>query len=118
MSNRGWIGVDFDGTLAEYDRWRGVEHCGAPIPLMVARVKEWLAAGNEVKIFTARVYSDGTPKRDADVMIARTAIAQWCLEHIGQVLEITNIKDFGMIELWDDRAVSVMKNTGYAVRAA
>ena len=37
---RGWIGVDFDGTLADYARgWRGPHHAGPPITLMVERVK-------------------------------------------------------------------------------
>lgn len=27
----GWIGVDLDGTLAEYTGWKGVEHIGEPI---------------------------------------------------------------------------------------
>ena len=40
------------------------------------------------------------------------AIADWCLEHIGQALPVTCIKDFEMIELWDDRAVAVETNTG------
>ena len=35
----GWIGVDLDGTLAEYHGWKGSEHIGPPIPLMVERVK-------------------------------------------------------------------------------
>lgn len=35
----GWIGVDLDGTLAFYDSWRGIDHIGAPIPLMLQRVK-------------------------------------------------------------------------------
>ena len=26
---KGWIGVDLDGTLAQYDHWRGIEHIGA-----------------------------------------------------------------------------------------
>ncbi len=34
------------------------------------------------------------------------------MKHIGKELEITNVKDFGMIELWDDRAVQVIPNTG------
>ena len=32
--------------------------------------------------------------------------------HIGVALDVTNVKDFGMVELWDDRAVSVGLNTG------
>lgn len=35
MSDKPWLGVDLDGTLAVYDKWRGIEHIGAPIPAMV-----------------------------------------------------------------------------------
>jgi hypothetical protein len=31
------------------------------------------------------------------------------------VLPITNVKDYGMYELWDDRAKQVVPNTGVAV---
>jgi hypothetical protein len=34
-----WVGVDLDGTLAEYHGFKGPEHIGKPIPKMVARVK-------------------------------------------------------------------------------
>ena len=80
---------------------------------MVDRVKKWLGQGKEVKIFTARVteafHLDATPM---DLEPVRKAIQSWCFEHIGEVLEITNVKDYGMIELWDDRAVGVVPNTG------
>lgn len=112
MSGSGWIAVDFDGTLATYDSWKGPGHVGEPIPEMVFRVRKWLAEGRDVRIFTARVYSDGTPERNAEVKLARLAIAHWCNEQFGRVLPITNIKDFGMVELWDDRAVQVESNTG------
>lgn len=111
----GWIGVDFDATLAHYDRWQGPEHCGAPIPAMVERVKAWLDEGRPVKVFTARVYHDGTPRREADAIVARRAIQAWCLRHIGQALEVTNVKDWAMVELWDDRAVQVEANKGQPV---
>jgi hypothetical protein len=42
----------------------------------------------------------------------RRAILQWTREHIGKSLQATNCKDYSMIELWDDRAVSVVANTG------
>ena len=103
----GWIGVDLDGTLAQYDEWEGIEHIGAPIPPMVRRVKAWLEQGIEVRIFTARV--GGSPEYAA---AARPYIERWCREHIGEVLPITATKDFGMYELWDDRAVQVECNTG------
>ncbi len=109
---RGWIGVDFDGTLAVYDGWRGADHVGEPVVLMQARVLEWLAKGYEVRIFTARAWSDGTPERDAERDAAVKAIEEWCLEHLGLVLRVTCTKDYGMIELWDDRAVSVEENSG------
>lgn len=100
----GWIGVDLDGTLAEYHGWQGIEHIGKPVPAMVERVKNWLAEGREVRIFTARVFTGD--------LLAIKAIEAWCQEHIGTVLKVTSVKDFGMIELWDDRAVRVVPNTG------
>ena len=51
----GWIGVDLDGTLAEYGGWKGPDHIGPPVPKMLERVKSWIAEGRDVRIFTARV---------------------------------------------------------------
>jgi hypothetical protein len=119
MSVSGWIGVDLDGTLAEYHGWKGADNIGAPVPAMVDRVKKWLADGVTVKIFTARVCVTGgyseVSKMQASLDFAneQTAfIKAWCKEHIGQELEVTCVKDFAMIELWDDRAVGVLMNTG------
>lgn len=113
---KGWIGVDLDGTLAIYDGWKGVEHIGAPVLPMVDRVKRWLAAGKVVKIFTARAYCPpNDPARAEENARGLAAIRAWCLEHIGQELEVTCVKDYGMIELWDDRAVQVVVNTGKSV---
>jgi hypothetical protein len=117
---QGWIGVDLDGTLARYDGWVSETHIGAPVLPMLERVKAWLAEGKDIRIFTARVdggeialsmgNSDGEKFRDVQKVVA--AIGSWCLEHVGQVLPVTNRKDYGMIELWDDRAVQVIPNTG------
>jgi hypothetical protein len=104
--HRGWIGVDLDGTLAHYDHWRGFNHIGEPIIPMVSRVKAWLKEGKEVRIFTARVASPG--EMDAGAKY----IERWCKKHIGRALAITATKDYGMVELWDDRAVQVELNTG------
>lgn len=116
----GWIGVDLDGTLAEYHGWEGAEQIGKPVPAMVERVKNWLEEGREVRIFTARV--DGGETALAlgnplgadfrDIAKVREAIERWCLEHIGQVLPITNVKDYGMVTLFDDRCIQVEPNTG------
>jgi len=108
----GWIGVDLDGTLAHYDEWRGAQHVGDPVPAMVERVKRWMAEGYAVKIFTARVSHDGSPRRLNEAIEARHAIELWCAQHIGQTLPVTCTKDYAMIELWDDRAVQVRPNTG------
>jgi hypothetical protein len=104
-----WIGVDLDGTLAEYHGWTPGGQIGKPVPAMLKRVKQWLKEGREVRIFTAR-YA-GVPNRAVEV----AKIKRWCREHVGQELEVTNTKDHTMIELWDDRAVQVQTNTGRPV---
>lgn len=100
-----WIGVDLDGTLAHYDGFKGPTVIGKPIPAMVERVKQMLANGENVKIFTARVSEDPSGK-------SRTAIEEWSKEHLGRVLPITDVKDHNMKQIWDDRAVGVERNTG------
>ena len=52
---RGWIGVDLDGTLAESVKSQAGEDIGIPVHRMVKQVKKWLARGEDVRIFTARV---------------------------------------------------------------
>jgi hypothetical protein len=110
-TNKGWIGVDLDGTLAHYEQWVHEHHIGAPIPTMVERVKRWIVEGHEVRIFTARVAVFGQRELNA----IRRTIETWCETHIGHKLPVTNVKDYAMIELWDDRAVQVVANTGERV---
>lgn len=97
-----WEGVDFDGTLAHYNGFKGKAVLGEPIPRMVKQVKEMLQSGLKVKIFTAR----------ASAPESVTAIKAWCKQHLGQELEVTNVKDYGCIRIWDDRAVGIIENTG------
>lgn len=104
-----WIGVDLDGTLAVYEGWVGEEYIGPPIEKMAARIRAWVSQGIEVRILTARV--DGF-KGELAADKAREAIEKWCLIHLGFTLPITCSKDMRMIELWDDRAVQVIPNTG------
>ena len=115
----GWIGVDFDGTLCEYPGTFGVPHeIGKPIPKMVARVKQWLSEGKEVRVFTARAAGPFVDTRGQDIgeAAALLEVQDWCKIYIGQVLPITCRKDYNMIELWDDRAVQVYPNTGIALQ--
>jgi hypothetical protein len=109
-----WIGVDLDGTLAVYTEWSGPCDIGEPIGPMVERVKGWLAEGKDVRIFTARVANVIDDDRVTDEI--RTAVQQWCLEHIGKVLPVTCQKDYGLLELWDDRCVQIVPNTGLTLR--
>lgn len=102
MSISGWIGVDLDGTLAHYDGWRGEDHIGDPIPLMLDRVKRWIADGVEVRIFTARAF----------VPSQVPFVEAWLEKHGISGLKVTNVKDFAMVELWDDRCVQIIPNTG------
>ncbi len=99
-----WIAVDFDGTLSKHAG--SIDRCGDPIPEMVERVKRWLAEGRLVKILTARV---SVPE---EAVGQRLMVQGWCYQHIGTALEVTCSKDYSMIELWDDRAVSVERDTG------
>lgn len=118
---RAWIGVDLDGTLAQYEGFHGPSVIGAPIPEMLKRVKMWLAEGKDVRIFTARVWEPGITSsmpaeeynhRRAEAREARQAIKDWCRTHVGRELPITCEKDYGMVVLYDDRAVQVEANTG------
>lgn len=106
---RGWIGVDLDGTLVTYDGWHGIEHVGEPIKAMCDRVRAWLAEGRSVKIFTARV---SAPKDEDELIAILKPILALCHAEFGQPLPVTCMKDFGMVELWDDRAVQIIPNTG------
>lgn len=98
----GWIGVDFDCTLVRYPTEGGIRVIGEPIKLTMDRVLDWLNSGQEVRIFTARA---GDPELKAQV-------EAWAVEHLGRAVQVTDKKDFGMIELWDDRAITVEANTG------
>lgn len=105
----GYIAVDFDGTLATYTGWSTQgPNLGTPIPAMVERVKRWLAAGEDVRIFTARA-SASNPRLETDT----AAIKEWCSVHLGRELPITNAKEFTCKEIWDDVSVSVEPGSGW-----
>jgi hypothetical protein len=102
-----WVGVDLDGTLANYEGWNDGQ-IGNPVPLMLDLVKKMIADGITVKIFTARA---ADPK-----MIP--PIKAWCTENGLPDLEVTNEKDPDMIKLYDDRAVKVIPNHGVILESA
>ncbi len=99
-----WIGVDFDGTLVIQPKgWMGLDWTGEPIMPMVEMVRRWLESGETVKIFTARV---------CESRRCVPAIERFCMQHFGQILEVTCIKDLDCKAIYDDKAISVEHNTG------
>lgn len=102
------VAIDLDGTLAEYDGWKGVEHIGKPIPVMMEVVKLMIGMGYDVEIFTARVSSNS----DEEATEAEYYIHKWLRENGLPHLEVTAIKKKKFDEFWDDRAVHVTRNAG------
>lgn len=115
-----WIGVDLDGTLAHFAIEADPRAIGAPIMPMVRFVQAMLADGVDVRIFTARVdggkaaiaMGDEAGYAYVDTPSVVRDIEAWCAQHIGQVLPVTNQKDYAMVALYDDRAMHVERNTG------
>lgn len=135
-SGQGWYGFDLDGTLAVYDRWRGIDHIGAPVVKTVRLMKRMHADGLRVKILTARVSPRSNPEtkpnpylennwciQDPDAMpwalrdrwTPLEFIQEWCHGVLGFVPEITHEKDYLMLNLFDDRVVQVEPNTGWVL---
>jgi len=101
-----WTGFDLDGTLAQYNGWRGIDHIGEPIPAMVRQVKKMIHGGETVKIFTARM---------ANGPEAIPPIHAWLKKQGIYALEVTNVKDYHMTKLYDDRCVQIVPGTGLTV---
>lgn len=99
---RAWIGVDLDGTLAHHDSSSSYTKVGRPVPDMLLLVKRMINHGIRIKIFTARAED---PKQ-------HPIIQKWLKVNGLPELEITNVKDFNMIRLYDDRCIQVERNTG------
>ena len=96
-----WIGIDLDGTLAYYDHWRGADHIGEPVPKMLAFVQDLIRQGHKCKLFTARAS-----------IPSQIPVIQAYLDKLQLPMEITCMKDYGMMMLYDDRCTQVEKNTG------
>jgi len=96
-----WIGVDLDGTLAEYQGSMG-KRIGPPITAMLGMVRALIDSGVEVRIFTARA-------SDPNQL---SAIKGWLKRHGLDRCPITNVKDFDCHLIIDDRAVRAEWNQG------
>ena len=102
--------VDLDGTLAYFDKWKGPTIIGPPVPVMLEKVKKWLAQGDEVVVFTARIVPDGHFTKLEERDAAKKAVEDWCVKFIGQPMKVTGEK--GGDAIYDDRAVCIEINLG------
>ncbi len=102
VKSKQWIGVDLDGTLAYYSSTSKSQSIGRPIEDMRKLVLKMINNGIRVKIFTARA-------QDPDQF---PIIENWLKNNGFPKLEITNIKDYSMQRLYDDRCIQVERNTG------
>lgn len=103
------IAVDLDGTLAQYDGWKGIGHIGCVIPEVANAMERAQAEGAEVHLFTARV-SDPD-----DAAEAHQVISKWAEANHFSFASITAVKHKFFTEFWDDRAIQVIKNEGIFV---
>jgi macrodomain Ter protein organizer (MatP/YcbG family) len=78
---------------------------------MLEKVRGWLAKGDKVTIFTARISPDSRYTKLSDVEAATKAVKDWCVKHLGQELEVTCQKTMFDV-LYDDRAEHIDINTG------
>lgn len=106
--NKRCVAVDFDGTLAHYDGWKGPGVYGEPIQPMVEKVKALLAEGHEAWIFTARLAGLEMDEYQAEYHY----ITNWLNAAGLPSLPMTCIKLKRFTEFWDDRAVRIIRNTG------
>ena len=108
------LAVDLDGTLAEYHGWQGINHIGKVIPKMRDRVLAWQAKGITIVVFTARVSGDDAE----EVIMATKFISNWIIANGMAAMEITCIKKKQFKQIWDDRAIQIIPNTGISITGA
>lgn len=120
----GWIGVDFDGVLVEWDP-KYLPDCGPPIVHGITLVRRLKAEGHEIRIFTARIQPSPDEQAWWDeanrlgfktvedwVKYQHQLVENFCIKHFGAPFKITACKDWRMITCYDDRCVQMVPNTG------
>lgn len=103
------IAVDFDGTLAQYDRWRGAGSVGAPIGGAIEFLR-WLDnMGHEPWIYSAR----------ASEPAGRLAIEEWVVKYgVDDIVKgITHEKLYRFSLFIDDRAIPFAGNWSDVTKA-
>ncbi|MBK8464776.1 MAG: hypothetical protein IPL32_03015 [Chloracidobacterium sp.] len=74
------ICLDLDGVLAQYDKWRGIEHIGDPIPGALKFTKD-LARIAEIVIFSSRCAQDIAEGSRITPGQLRIHIIEWLERH-------------------------------------
>lgn len=105
LQPKGWIGVELDGTLAHFEKGQDPKLIGEPVRPMYQRVREWLMAGIDVRLFSAR----------ASLPAMHPVLKAWLEKHQLAAMPVGFEKDFEMASFWDDRGVHVSPNTGNIV---
>jgi hypothetical protein len=83
-------------------------HVGEPNPVVLARVKQRIADGDVVILFTSRLADPTRPDHAAVLAV----LHHWCETHVGERLFCTATKFPYLSEIWDWRSVHVPKNAG------
>ena len=72
--------LDLDGVLAQYDKWKGVDHIGDPIPGALEFTKQ-LAKIAEIVIFTSRCAQDVLEGSRITPGMLRIRVIEWLEKH-------------------------------------
>jgi hypothetical protein len=80
---------------------------GRPVKAILKRIRAWREAGWEVRLITARAC-------DPDCL---PEVRKWLKRRKLTDMPITNRVDRYCVEIWDDRAIQVERNTGNPVRS-
>lgn len=109
-----WVGFDLDGTLCRYTTGDSSNfRIGEPIKPMCDLLQRYLDEGWRIKIVTARAGPHGNFNGSEFRRIKTIeAVKAWTKQMFGKELEVTCSKDYAMVALFDDLAVSVEANTG------
>ena len=94
-----WIGVDLDGTLAEAEPWKGFDHIGKPVPMMMKRLKNMAGYGLPGKDCNCPSSKSGARDSSNPRLVKKNGLPE---------LEITSHDDMDMRE-YDDRCVQVVQ---------
>lgn len=110
------IAVDLDGTLAEYDGWKGIEDIGMPYDGARKFVRTLRERGYKVIIHTCRI----NPKNSSGDVDALNVVSRWLNTHGIEVDEIWTGQGKPIASAYvDDKAVvctpHMMGEAGYSM---